>query len=462
MRPGPAGGGVKGSTELTIDFAGRIGERYDLGELLGHGGMADVYRATDSVLGRDVAVKVLRSSAGPADRDRFLDEGRILANLGHPGLVTLLDVGVDDEHPFLVMELVDGSTLADLAGVPMDPDDVARIGTELANALAFAHDSGVVHRDVKPGNVLLREDGRVALFDFGIARLAGDLRHHTAPGLSVGTAAYVAPEQVEGSAVGPAADVYSLGLVLLELLSGVREYSGPPLEAAVARLHRSPEVPSSLPVVWQRLLRQMTAIDPAIRPSAAEAAAALRDLKADGSTEPTYVDLPRVVQRRDFPWPRILVALGAVALLVLVASGWVLVQRTPDAAEAEDGQQIPKVASSLQVLLEDLHAALAPLAADRPALAANLDRIDRALMDRRYPAARVQLKDLTGRLRSLTGADAALSSANALLAALPRAPAPTPVSSAGPEPSSSDSSSGDRHPGKGKGGKPGHGKGKKG
>jgi serine/threonine protein kinase len=143
---------------MAIDSTARIDERYRLGILLGRGGMADVYQATDTVLGREVALKVLRgSTASEADRARFLGEARILAQLSHPGLVTLLDAGVRSKEPYLVMELVRGSTLAEREG-PFDPSEVAAIGVQLAEAIAYAHDAGVVHRDVKPGNVLVDDD----------------------------------------------------------------------------------------------------------------------------------------------------------------------------------------------------------------------------------------------------------------------------------------------------------------
>jgi uncharacterized membrane protein YgcG len=149
------------------------------------------------------------------------------------------------------------------------------MGTTLAGALAHVHANGVVHRDVKPGNVLLDGDGRAQLTDFGIARLV-DATRVTATGLVVGTAAYMAPEQVRGEVVGPPADIYALGLVLLEAVTGRREFEGGALESAIARLHRSPVVPPSVPEPLASTVRRMTATDPADRPAASEVAAALR------------------------------------------------------------------------------------------------------------------------------------------------------------------------------------------
>ncbi|MCW2845956.1 MAG: pknB 3 [Nocardioides sp.] len=257
-----------------------LGDRYELGEVIGRGGAADVYRATDRLLSRTVAVKVLRESAeSETDRRRFTSEATMLAGLNHHGLVTVLDAGITVEHPYLVMELVEGETLSQAcAAGRLDPALVAKIGRQVADALAYAHEQGVVHRDVKPGNVLLGATNRVKLADFGIARLIGDTVRHTRTGHAIGTPAYLSPEQVRGDAVTTAADVYSLGLVLLEALTGERAYAGTPTEAALARLSRPPEVPATLPPSWRALLTAMTATEPAHRPTAQEVAATLADV----------------------------------------------------------------------------------------------------------------------------------------------------------------------------------------
>jgi eukaryotic-like serine/threonine-protein kinase len=255
-----------------------LAERYELHDVLGRGGMADVYRATDRVLDRQVAVKVLRDSAGDeTDRLRFTAEARTLAGLSHAGLVTVLDAGITAEQPFLVMELVEGTTLGRLcAARPLAPDRVRMIGAQVADAVAYAHGRGVVHRDVKPGNVLVGRDDRVKLADFGIARLLGDTVRHTRTGHAIGTAAYLAPEQVQGEELTPAVDVFSLGLVLLEALTGVRAYPGTPTESALARLSRPPHVPVELGDDWRTLLTAMTAREPADRPTAAQVAERLQ------------------------------------------------------------------------------------------------------------------------------------------------------------------------------------------
>lgn len=266
--------------------------RYELGPLLGRGGMADVFRAEDRTLRRPVAVKVLRETAGDeSDRARFVGEARTLAGLSHSGLVTVLDAGFGvtapggadavsaDAHPFLVMELVDGRTLGQVVqdwdgALPLA--DVGSVGAQVAEALAYVHRNGLVHRDVKPGNILLGPRQRVRLADFGVARLVEDSAGHTRTGHVIGTAAYLAPEQVTGDDVSGATDVYSLGLVLLEALTGRREFPGAATEAAAARLHRDPDVPDSLPAEWRELVARMVARDPSARPAADEVAERLR------------------------------------------------------------------------------------------------------------------------------------------------------------------------------------------
>lgn len=264
---------------MTITGARVLGDRYQLGDLVGSGGMADVYRATDQLLDRDVAVKVLRSSSsqGGEERARFTTEARTLAALNHPGLVTLLDAGILDEHPYLVMELVEGPCLSRAIKEtgPLDPVLVASLGGQVAEALAYAHQKGVVHRDVKPGNIMIAADRRALLTDFGIARLLSETSHHTRTGDTIGSPAYLSPEQVNGEPFTEAVDIYSLGLVLLEALTGKRAYPGTPVEAAVARLSAAPAIPTSINPAWRDLLLQMTRREPAERPTALEVAATL-------------------------------------------------------------------------------------------------------------------------------------------------------------------------------------------
>ena len=282
---------------MSPDNVSVLDERYQLADLIGRGGMAEVYRGTDLVLGRAVAVKVLRESAAAgSEKARFRDEARTLATLTHPGLTTLLDAGFSADRPYLVLELVDGTNLATCcAGDALEPERVASIGLQVADALAYAHRQAVVHRDVKPANVLLAGDGRALLTDFGIARLLSVDAHHTRTGTTVGSAPYLAPEQVRGDQISPAVDIYALGLTLLEALTGRRCYPGPPMEAALARLHRSPEVPCSLPAPWPAMLSAMTVLAPEDRPTAAQVAEGLRALTGPAAAVAPPVSATRVL-----------------------------------------------------------------------------------------------------------------------------------------------------------------------
>ena len=260
-----------------------LDSRYRLDALIGRGGMAAVYRGEDLALGRAVAVKVFAEAAeGIDDSERRKSETALLASLTHRALVRLYDACRDPAtgREFLVMELVEGRDLRDALKLgSLGPADTAGLLADLAEALHVIHSRGIVHRDVKPANVLLESahlPGRTwnaKLADFGIARLIDDARL-TSTGLLVGTPGYLSPEQVSGAAPGPAADIYSLGLLVLEARTGVTAFPGPAVEAASARLVRDPEIPDSLGADWVTLLRSMTAREPGDRPSALDVAVA--------------------------------------------------------------------------------------------------------------------------------------------------------------------------------------------
>ena len=261
-----------------------IAGRYRVEKTVGRGGMSTVYRAHDESLGRLVALKVLDVSADDAEGlAREHDEIRLLASLNHHGLVTLFDAMVAEvdgvRHTILVMEFVDGPDLADrLADAPMEPAQVASMAKSLADALQVIHGAGIVHRDIKPGNVLLApssvpgEEFEAKLADLGIARLV-DSAATVTTSMVVGTAAYISPERLTGAAARPAGDIYSLGLVLLEALTGSRAFPGPTAESLQSRLWRDPEIPGSIGYGWKSLLTAMTARDVESRPTARELSA---------------------------------------------------------------------------------------------------------------------------------------------------------------------------------------------
>ncbi|QGV82012.1 serine/threonine-protein kinase [Streptomyces ficellus] len=269
-----------------------VAGRYRLDDLLGRGGAADVYEGLDLRLRRPVAVKVFRPDGEAGTEDHFDSEGRLLARLQHPGLITVYDSGREDGTPYLVMELIRGTTLRRrIAASPLTPTEACRIGSALASALAHVHAAGVVHRDVKPANILLDETDVPHLTDFGISRLL-DTTARTVTGALVGTAAYMSPEQVLGKGAGPAADIYSLGLVLLESMKGELEYDGAPLEAAIARLHRPPVLPPGLPAPLAELLEAMTEVDEHRRPDARTCARALAVAAPEDDARPVPAPAP--------------------------------------------------------------------------------------------------------------------------------------------------------------------------
>ncbi|MEU4523579.1 protein kinase [Amycolatopsis sp. NPDC024027] len=248
---------------------GLLGGRYEVGRLIGSGATARVYRAYDVRLTREVAVKIYDRDAVALDQRRRLREMTIQGSISHPGVVALLDSGDENGRTYLVMQLVEGENLAErLLGGPMPAADVTALADGLAEALAHVHARRIVHRDLKPANVFLSADGPL-IGDFGIAH-ALDTTHITGTGLIPGTAAYLAPEQVSGEPAGPPADVYALGLILLECLTGQREYPGTMVEAAMARLTRPPRIPEEAPPTLAYTLRRMTQREPADRPTAAK------------------------------------------------------------------------------------------------------------------------------------------------------------------------------------------------
>lgn len=260
----------------------KLGNRYRLDERIASGGMGDVWRGIDEVLGRTVAVKSMLPALldEPGFAERFRGEARTMATINHPGVVDVYDYGSDQQIAFLVMEYVEGDALSrTLSRVGrLTPSRTMLLLAQAADALQAAHDKGIVHRDVKPGNLLVRPNGTLVLTDFGIARsaLVGQL---TAAGAVLGTASYISPEQATGGVATPASDVYALGVVAYQCLSGRRPFEGDnPLEIAMKHVQEAPRpLPADIPPPVRALVERAMAKDAGGRwPSASSLAVAAR------------------------------------------------------------------------------------------------------------------------------------------------------------------------------------------
>jgi serine/threonine-protein kinase len=348
--------------------------RYVLESRIATGGMGEVWSARDTVLNRPVAVKVLKTEYAddPLFRTRFETEARHAAALHHPGIASIFDYGessLDDgsatPRPYLVMELVEGQPLSALLrpDAPLDPAVAQDLLAQAADALGVAHAGGIVHRDVKPANLLVTPDRRVKVTDFGIARAAEGMAL-TETGQVLGTPAYISPEQAEGGTATAASDVYSLGVVAFECLAGRKPYvADTPVATAIAHLRNPvPELPEAVPADLARVVRRALAKDPGerftdgaafaralrepggVRPAAAApAAASTTQVMPAAAPAPAAAPTPapapaeRDRSRRTTPWP-LLLGLAAVALAVLLA---VWLGSRGDDTDASSGDTTP-------------------------------------------------------------------------------------------------------------------------
>jgi eukaryotic-like serine/threonine-protein kinase len=311
----------------------KIAGRYELEELVGHGGMSSVYKAHDSLLERNVALKVLHEQYNADEEfvERFKREARSVAQLQHPNIVTVIDRGEEDGRQYIVFEYIDGENLKEhvVKKGRLDVEEALEISSEVARALAFAHQHGLVHRDVKPQNVLLNGDGRAKVTDFGIARSV-DVESMTSTGMVLGTSNYIAPEQASGQPVDAYTDVYALGVVLYELLAGEVPFPGESFVAVAMKhvhepppnlLEKRPEVPLRVAGAVDRALeKDPDERFPTMDAFAAELEACLAELDRGEDGDATMV-IPRVRptgRRRAWRLPAgvaLLAVLGTAAIL---------------------------------------------------------------------------------------------------------------------------------------------------
>lgn len=257
---------------MQLAVGDHLEDRYVIDRPIARGGMATVYRCVDTRLGREVAAKVMHEQYvhDPVFRDRFRREARAMAQLSHPNLVNVYDFSAQGETIYLIMELITGGTLRELLNErgPMPPHAAAAVMRGMLTGLSVAHNKGMIHRDIKPDNVLIDSDHRVKLADFGLVRAAAEASHSSEQ--IVGTVSYLSPEQVDGSPMTHASDVYSAGILLFELLTGRTPFSGEtPLAHAYARIHADVPAPSQfidgVPKLFDELVATATARQPADR-----------------------------------------------------------------------------------------------------------------------------------------------------------------------------------------------------
>jgi serine/threonine-protein kinase len=359
----------------------RLADRYLVQQVVGYGGMATVYHGRDTLLDRDVAIKVLNQRLGPgdADRDGFLREARAAASLSHPGIAGTYDAGVYSDWPYIVMEFVPGGSLKQVIDrrAPLPPDEAVSITIMLAEALDYGHRRDVVHCDVKPQNVLMDAEGQPKLVDFGISQSVAMTAAYTAT--VTGTAGYVAPEQLEGLALDGRADVYSLGTVLYQLLTRSLPFEAPNLAAlATRRLVAEPrpirDLNPALPLPLAEIVMRCLERDRSRRyASAGELAAALRAFRQGRpQTEPlgrSAADAtqvwrrggPAVTEVTTVPGARPVIfwSLAGVLAALLVILVVVLVVVVPGRGGSSGSVTVPQLANSTRIdqAAAQLHAA---------------------------------------------------------------------------------------------------------
>ena len=345
-----------------------IKERYEIVEILGEGGMAFVYKAKDKQLQRNVAIKTLKPNYVNQEKfvDRFRREAQTAANLNHPNIVQIFDWGIEDE-PYFVMEYIEGNTLTSIisGNKTVGLNDILYIGSQVANGLKEAHKHGLVHRDIKPGNIMITPDGKVKVTDFGIVSLQNEESDITKTGAVLGTASYISPEQAQGKPVSFESDLYSLGTVLYELIAGKPPFTGDsPIATATKHLTDKPEKLSNyrknIPKALENAILKLLEKRPSDRFKSAEDLRALllqqRKQIQINQTQENLVDLtnPKIKFRFTLPALIISVALvfGTVWALSNVFDGLPVDGGAPTLVEIPDltGSEQAQALNDLQTL----------------------------------------------------------------------------------------------------------------
>lgn len=307
-----------------------FGERYELGALIGAGGMSDVFIAKDTRLNREVAIKVLRSDLNREQTfvTRFRKEALAAAGLSHPGIVAVYDSG-ENPAPYIVMELLQGKTLRELITGPVDTKTAVQITEGILQALAYSHANGIVHRDIKPGNIMITDQGDVKVMDFGIARALDDVSATmTATWNIVGTAQYLSPEQASGEIADARSDLYSVGVVLYEMLTGRPPFTGD-TPVSIALQHVSSEfiAPSKInPALDQQFDHFLSVVmskDPANRYQ--DANSMLGDLHRIKTGQTITTDIVRTKKKKNRTWQAVA---GFLALVLVAVGGYAISGRT--------------------------------------------------------------------------------------------------------------------------------------
>lgn len=346
----------------------KLNDRYEITEHLGDGSTATVYKALDTKLGRQVALKVLLPHVRETTRKRFFQEATAAAALNHPNIMSIYDIGEDGDYHFLVVEFVDGEPLSNY--IPATPETVVKLGVQMARALGYAHARYIIHRDVKPANIKVTPDGTVKIMDLGLA-LPREAKRVTADGMVIGTPAYLSPEQAQGHTLDHRTDIYSLGVVLYEMATGHLPFDADEIPALLMQQVRQPPPPPrlikpDLPVDLERVILRTLEKNPARRYASADALASalesvLESARRHTDTGTTVVAEAAVaegkINRRTKPTIRIMLADDHVMMRRMLASYLEARDEFVIVGEASDGEAALRETLSLlpDVLLLDLN-----------------------------------------------------------------------------------------------------------